>query len=68
MNTCTACEAYQNERAGLRCPDHRGIKSCFDCGDYMEWNKTVNAWECSHCEMYIEDDCDAFDFISSEIN
>lgn len=69
MTTCNACEAYQQERVGLFCPDHlEGRDHCPDCGDVMSWNKEFRCYECDNCEMYVEDDRVQSDFISSEIN
>lgn len=69
MRHCRACEAYQNERVDISCPRHKkNQNACPDCGQSMTWNREYRVFECDHCEMYVEDDRDQSDFISSTIN
>ena len=68
MSTCTACEAYQNERAAKFCAWHSAQQICIDCGYELEWDKDHKCWNCNQCEKTFYDDRDYFDFINSEIN
>lgn len=68
MNKCTACEAYQTERVAKICAWHSAEQLCLDCGEELEWNVEIKAWECHFCMRTFYDDRDYFDFINSEIN